>query len=283
MDTLHKLSEALLSKKGFKTSSLLFLLLILISLFLFRTCSRQSLPHKEVYIIGRNSSWYPLQLQGKEKSLMAFTNDLMLAIGKETELRFQWAESSPNILLEDLDAGIYDAIISSMHATPINQEKHLFSEMFFEIGPVLVVRKDSTAKSLKDMQGRSIGIVSVTSPVFNAVRESGANVYNLLLINYYSDNQVIEALVRNQIDGVILDAFPAYTFVDGFYADKLKVVTAPLSDEGLRLVTLKTESSEILIHDFDIALNKLKENGTYSTLIEKWGLIDPEKDYHDQK
>lgn len=243
---------------------------------LVRACSHQETLRKRVYTIGRDSSWYPLQLFGKDRNLQAFTNDLIWAIAQETKLRFEWLATGPGSLLEGLNDGYYDAAISSLRQNFINRDKYVFSDLIFGTGPVLIVQQDSTATSLKDMEDKTVGIRSGSYLIFNTIKESGAHAYNILITTYDNVNKALESLDKNQIDGIIMDAIPAYAYTEGFYAGKLKVVTPPLTDEGLRLVALKSAASDELIKDFDDALRKLIENGTYDQLIDKWNLVDPE-------
>lgn len=243
---------------------------------LLRACSHQELLRKRTYIIGRDSTWYPMQLMGKDRNLQAFSNDLMTAIAQETKLRFQWVETGPGSLLEGLNDGYFDAVISSLRPNFIHRDKYVFSDIIFELGPVLVVRQDSPVTSLKDMQGKTVGIRSGSYLIFNNVKESGAHAYNILITTYDNVNKALESLDRNQIDGIIVEAVPAYAYIEGFYAGRLKIVTAPLTDEGLRLVGLRDPASDELISDFDDALRKLIDDGTYDQLINKWNLINPE-------
>lgn len=260
---------------------------LLIGLVLIlRSCSTSNhiAAHNERYIIGRDSTWYSLTLAGKERNLQAFTDDLFAAIGRETGLRFQFSESSPTLLLSSLDRKEFDAIISPLRPTVVNRESYLFSELFFEIGPVLIVRQNSPINSLKQAQGYTIGISSDSSLIFNAVKETGANVYELSFVSYPNYHRAVEALMNNLIDGVIMGALPAYMLAEGYYAGSIKIVTLPLTDEGIRLIAPKhTSFSQHLISEFNRALNKLKADGTFDALITKWNLIDPEKRFRQPK
>jgi polar amino acid transport system substrate-binding protein len=249
------------------------------SILVVRSCSSQKELHKTLYFIGRDNSWYPLQLLGRERNLVAFSNDLMSLIAKEIDLRFQWVETSPNALFEGLDNGSYDAVLTSIRPNILNQQRYVFSELVFEIGPVLVVRQDDTAASLSAMKGKTIGVLAGSSTAFNAVREEGINVYDFFLVTYSNTNRAMEQLINNQIDGIIMEALPAYTLSQGFYAGKAKVVTAPLTDEGLRVVVLKNGAHVPLIDKIDEAIDKLKENGSYDALIAKWHLVNAEKEF----
>jgi polar amino acid transport system substrate-binding protein len=92
-------------------------------------------------------------------------------------------------------------------------------------------------------------------------------------------NRALEALDRDKIDGVIMPASRAYYSVDGYYAGKLKIITAPLTDIGLRLIALKTPASEVLISSFNETLKELKANGEYSALLTRWSFVDPATHY----
>jgi len=252
---------------------------IIICITLLRSCTSTAIMRKTSYIIGRDSSWYSLSLWGKEFNLVAFTNELMADLSNETGLRFQLADMHSSVLLSNLDNGSCDAIIYSMRPDVINEGEYLFSELIYELGPVLIVAQDSTITSLKQMKGKTIAINMSSTTTFNAVREAGANIYDFILVPYTNINKAVENVAEGQIDGIILPALHAYTLTNGFYAGRLKVVTRPLTDEGLRIIALKNPASKVLIDDINKGLHTLKENGTYDSLIAKWNLIDPEKQF----
>lgn len=257
--------------------------ILLLAVYFLRSCVRNDIQKKNIYLIGRNSNWYPLQLYGKEKNLQAFTNDLLTVVSKEAGVHFHIAESSASTLLGHLNDEVYDIIITSIRPNALTRKNHLFSELIYETGPVLIVREDSPFHSLLELKGLTIGAVEGTSLIFNAVRASGANLYELTFITYPNINQALDVLLRNYIDGVIADTLPAYALTEGFYKGRIKVITAPLNDEGLRLMTLKNPSSQALIEEFDILIDKLKHDGTYDALLEKWNLINPEKRFSTPK
>lgn len=230
---------------------------------------------KNLYFVGRDPTFYPLQLGGKEKSFLAFTNDLFDAIATQEGIRIEWIDTSGPLLLSGLENGHYDAIVTTLRPNIVNEERYDFSELYFDLGPVLIVPKNSSLKAFKDMQGHTIGINSGLSLIFNAVRETGANIYSLTFVTYDTNNKALEAVSKGQIDAAIIPAVPAYSLIQSFYSGILKIVTPPLTDEGLRLVALNNPRSEHLIKLFDQAVKKLDQDGIYKKLIEKWNLVDP--------
>lgn len=264
----------------FRTSRfwLLPLLAGLILLLLFKACSSKHPVKKSIYYIGRENAWQ-IELLGRERSLIAFTNDLMATIGLENQIRFEWVETNPSYLLRGLDNSSYDFILTSIRPNVVNQERYDFSELLFDLGPVLVVREDSQISSLKELKGQPIGVPYGFSSNFNAVRTPGVNLYEMSFVYYNDINHALESLINDSIDGVIMKSIPAYALIQGLYAGKLKIVTAPFNDEGLRIASLKSSSLEDVINMINDSIDKMRKDGTYKALIMKWNLIDPQTQY----
>ncbi len=65
-----------------------------------------------------------------------------------------------------LAGGQYDAICSSVSITEERKKSMDFSEPYFKVRQALVVKKDSTAKSLEDMVGKKVGSQISTTGTF---------------------------------------------------------------------------------------------------------------------
>lgn len=234
---------------------------------------------KNVYTIGRDVTWYPFDLQGKNSNLTAFTNELMTAISEEAKIKFQWIDTFPSTLVSGLDNQLYDTIISGMVPNAVTEQTYLFSDPIIRFGLILVVKADSKANSLEDLKGLTVGFRSGSSAIYNALKEGGATAYDVVLIPYDSYVKAIDALAKNQVDSVIMEPLTAYAILESFYKGKIKIISKPLTSEGLRLVSLKNEESEALLELFNESLQKLKENGSFQKMIKKWNLFDPEQLY----
>lgn len=251
------------------TAALIFT--IALSWLLFRGCSGVVLQEKRTYQIGRDSMWYPLDMRGREKSIVGFSNDLVQAIGKSEGFKAVVFEVGANALLDGLQIGNYDAVFTSLTPNPMNKKIYGFSEPFYLVGPVLIVKEDSKIQSLKDMKGMLLGIESGALQVFNIAEPP-----DVIIIPYPTASKALESLDGGALDGVLLDALKAYVWVEGYYAGRLKVATSPLTEKGLRLVTLNNPQSLKWIEEFNTGLKKIIENGTYEHLIQKWDLIETE-------
>jgi len=247
------------------------LIIILTVWFYVRGCTSEQTLKSKVFLVGRDSTWYPIQLLGKERYFQAFTDDLLLAIAKEEDLHFQTTEVGPTQLFSGLDMGSYDAILTPIAPNVINQDSYIFSDPIYLLGPVLIVPINSKFKSLEDMEGQTIGVKSGFTTVFNLKHYP-----SILFVTYDNMNQALDNLANDRLDGVIVSAIAAYTYTQGFYSGKLKIVTSPLTKEGIRLVTLHYPLGEMLIESFNEGLSKLKTEKVYQTLLKNWNLINTE-------
>ncbi len=228
-------------------------------------------PSVTTYHIGRDSTWYPVDLRGKEKNMVGFANDLMQSIAENQGFRVQVFEVGRNALFDGLKTERYDAVLSSLTPNVVNRKRYGFSDPFYLLGPVLVVPYDSDVASLDEMEGKILGIASGTLQIYNIPEPP-----NVVIIPYDSVKHVLEKLDENIVDGAIVDVLRAYVAADGFYAGRMKVATSPITDRGIRLITLNNPNSLRLVSQFNEGLEQVKESGEYDRLVEKWGLINTE-------
>lgn len=222
--------------------------------------------------IGRDTLWESLNLMGKEKSLNAFIDNLSSQISKDEQMKLTIVAGSSKDLMDLLLAGHLDGVYTSITPDVLAQRTFLFSNPFLLLGPVLIVPVGSKLHTLDQAKYKIIGVQPQTSTIFE-MRQNSDIQFRL----YDNVLKELTDLEHNQIDGVVLDVIPAYIYTNTFYKDKLKIATSPLTNDGLRLLTLKKERGEELIKMFNEGLRKIKDSGKYDLLIQQWGLINPEK------
>lgn len=259
------------SRKLLISSGIALLFAVAVIWLLFRACSAGGEKDQKIFHIARDSTWYPLDLRGKEKNMVGFANDLAQEIGAIENFRVHVFEEGPSGLLDGVETGNYDAIFTTLTPNTMNERRFAFSKPFYLVGPVLVVQEKSDATSLKDLEGKIIGIESGAMQIYNIQEPK-----NVVIIPYDSASEVMENLTKNIINGAIMDALKAHVYCDGYYKGKLKVVTAPFTDKGLRLLAKKNPAGMDLVSRFNAGLETVKETGAYDKLIKNWDLINTE-------
>ena len=267
---MNKIRQLLTVKPKYLWIGLSLLALILILWFLWKKKEETIKGHQ--FLIAIDKSWAPLDLHGQEQYMQGFISELTAKIAKEEEIKIQLVTVASSQLFDNLAKGYYDGVISPLSPNVINEEKYLFSEPIYLVGPVLIVPLHSKATKISELH--NVGVKTGFSGIFTL---SGSPMTQIL--TYNDMNVALNDLALGKIDGLIMGSIDAYAYIQGYYTDKLKVATSPLTNEGLRLVTLNKFFGKELEKLFDKGLTEVKKEGFYQNLLKKWELIDPEKAY----
>ena len=223
-------------------------------------------PPKKVYRIGIDPSFYPLELGHKQGNVYAFTMELLRKVGLSENIAMESVAESWDNLLLGLNKGKYDAIISSMFETQENKEEFIFSTTLLHTGPVLVVRSDEKVGGISTLDDKFIAVKSVRQEVLVIDNNPSA------IVSYYTSvPRVLQDLISNSIDAALIDRLFAATFIKNSFDNKLKIASAPLSSEGLRVVT-KKEGVKNLVKTINQGIDRLYQSEEYENLLNKWDL-----------
>lgn len=217
----------------------------------------------KTYRVGVDPSWYPLNLAGKEANVFAFSNELLMAISHEERICFESIRMNWDNLNWGLKEKKYEAILSSMMPRVSLENTYVFSDPFLHTGPVLVMGAKGKVNSMK---GKEVAVDSMDQEVILIEHFPG------VIVHYYDSIPVgLDQILSQEIDGILINYVQAADFVRGLYHGKVKIVTPPLDESGLRLITLTGENDE-LMKAFNRGLEKLRENGKLEKLLKKWEL-----------
>lgn len=236
----------------------------ILSIFLFflASCSQNNGSYK----IGVDPSWYPFNFGDRESSVNTFSSELLQEIGKIKKIEFSILKMNWDNLQDGLQKNKYSGILTSVQPFVFYEKQFDFSTPFLMTGPVLVVPINSKVTSLEMLKGKEIAILAGSSDAPLLEKTPG-----ILLRYYKSIPQALTDLTHGYIEGVVIPVLTAESYMQDLYQGKVKIATAPLNSEGLRLVTLHDQNSE-LQDLFNSALAELKQNGTYLKLLQKWNL-----------
>lgn len=263
-----------ISSTNWRFIIILILAVIFLGGLFYTQFPKETLP-PTVFRIAIDETWYPLKLYDKEQYISAFSEDLLRKIAAQQHFSVQIVRIGSENRLAGLDNGEYEGILSSLILQEDNTEKYISSNPYYLLGPVLVVSKSSSIKSLNDIKGKTIGLINRSEEIESLEKHSSIH---FVFYSYNDRFKLIDDVSKKVIDGMILDVISAFEYTkDGIYRDQLKVASGPLTNEGLRLIAINNPESKKLIEQFNEGLKSLKENGTYNQLLLKWELLNPEK------
>lgn len=237
----------------------------------FKACSHRG-TDIPLYVIGEDINWTNINLMGKERSISAFSSDLMKEIALEEGARFRISLVQNAEILEKLESQELDGILTALEPNVIYRNRFIFSEPYFLLGNVLVLPIEAQLSGFNEKAKKIIGVNPTDTSILQLENRS-----QFELKMYDNILKALSDVEQRRIDGAIFLALPAYIYTRTFYDKKLRVATTPLTNEGLRLMALKSQKGEELIKLFNEGLAASKKNGKYDHLIKNWGLVNPEK------
>ncbi|QPA30977.1 glutamate ABC transporter substrate-binding protein [Thermaerobacillus caldiproteolyticus] len=182
-------------------------------------------------------------------------------LGDENKVEFKEVTSKTRIPM--LKNGEIDAIIATMTITEERKKEVDFSDVYFDAGQSLLVKKGSTIKSVKDLKkGTKVLAVKGATSVDN-IKKVAPEVEVLEFENYA---EAFTALKSGKGDALTTDNAILY----GMAAQdqNYEVVGGTFTEEPYGIAVKKGEKEFVQrINEF---LKKLKDSGEYDKIKNKW-------------
>lgn len=208
------------------------------------------------YSLGRDPTWFPLDLKEKNANVNLFIN---LLFEKFQELRnesFTFIEMSPLDIIEGLKKKKYDGILTTLLPSHDIFSEYDFSDLLLFLGNVLVLPLNSSSKELSDLCGKIVGISAYDS---TAVLQK----YPFIIAKPYENMaSSLEDLSQGRLDGVIMDVLDAKSIISHLYPSSLRIENQQLNDQGIRLMVKKNDHHKMMMN-LNLDLHDIKKNGHY--------------------
>ena len=188
-------------------------------------------------------------------------------LGDETKVEFKEVTSKTRIPL--LQNGEIDLIIATMTITEERKEQVDFSDVYFEAGQSLLVKKGSPITSIDDLVAGTKVLAVKGSTSAQNIKEKAPEATVLELENY---QDAFTALKAGQGDALTTDNAillgmqqqdPSYELVGGTFTDE---------PYGIAIRKGDTE----FVDTVNSLLKEMKESGEYDRLYKEWMGVDPE-------
>jgi putative glutamine transport system substrate-binding protein len=165
-----------------------------------------------------------------------------------------------------LYSGKLDIVAATFTITAQREQFYNFSPPYYTDGLALMVRKDSNIKSLKELNGKSIGTAYGTTSraVLREITAKSDMKFKFFSFGSYSD-------IRSALGSAMVDCFAADKSILSQYAnDNMVILDDILSAENYGVASLKSDVElGKVVND---VINELKASGELSKLAKKWNL-----------
>lgn len=184
-----------------------------------------------------------------------------IILGDASKAEFKEVTSKTRIPM--LNNGEIDAIIATMTISEERKKEVDFTDVYFEAGQSLLVKKDSPIKSIEDLDASTKVIAVKGSTSALNIREKAPEAQVLEMENYA---EAFTALKAGQGDALTTDDSILYGMASE--DNNYHLVGGQFTEEPYGIAMKK--GSDDLVKAINDALAELKENGKYDAIYDKW-------------
>jgi polar amino acid transport system substrate-binding protein len=220
-------------------------------------------------VVGSSATYRPFAYESASKEILGYDVDIIKAVANKAGLHIRIVNTPWTGIFAALNNGDVDLVISGVTINDKRRQSYDFTVPYFEARQLIAVQKESTAKSLKDLAGKKIGVVTGSTGDDTASREFGKT--NPDIRRFESTPVVISELANGGLDAAIGD-----NGVIAFRAQEhkqLKTVNDPSFPKEYFGIVVK-QGNKALLDKLNAGLVAIKADGSYGQIYKKWFLAD---------
>ncbi|WP_286883577.1 basic amino acid ABC transporter substrate-binding protein [Aneurinibacillus sp. UBA3580] len=226
-----------------------------------------SAPEKKTYKVVMHAEFPPFEYLDPSGKPVGFEVDLINEMAKEMGWNIEIKNTSWDGVFEEIGSGKAELAISGITIKPDREKLYLFSEPYFQAKQLILVPEGSPIKSLQDIKGHKVGVMTSTTGALIVSDLLGKA--NKDILQYDEMPSMVEDLYNKRVDVVVADnAFlmehmkknpkPGYVTIDD--------PNIPKENYGIMANKKDTE----LIKQVNEALKKVKDSGKYDEIYKKY-------------
>lgn len=210
----------------------------------------------------------PFEMEKDSGGYTGFDIEMIKAIGDRLGLEVQVKDVSFSGLQSGttLAAGTCDVAASAMTITDKRKKNLDFSKGYYEADQSLLVPADSSISGIEDLAGKRVGVQQGTTGQDYTKKHAPKSA---TIVAYPSDAELSSAIAAGNIDAILQDLPPNVQHATKDNPIPLKIVAEFSTNEHYGFAVAE-EGSNKLLQAINDALKKLRSNGTYDKLYDKY-------------
>jgi len=216
----------------------------------------------ETLRVATDATFMPFEFQ-KDGKLTGFDIELVEAVAQKMGKKVEWTSIDFKGLIPGLLAKRFDMAVSAIYITDERKKVVDFTDSYYPGGLVMLVKKDNTAiNGPEDLEGKKVSVQVGTKSVAY-LQEKFPKVERVEV----EKNQEMFSLVEiGRVDAAVTGKPAAKLFAQS--RPGVKVIDKQLTVEEYGMAVRKDLPE--LTKELNEALAKVKADGTYDKLVQKW-------------
>lgn len=249
---------------------------VLVFMFILSACGNSAgnstaTSSKKTLKILTYANWNPFEYLDKGK-LVGFDVDLVKALSEEAGYKYELKNVGWDEMFTQIKGNTADLGISGITINSDRKQTYDFSAPYFVSRQSILVKKNSTIKSGADLTGKTIAVQSGSTGQDAVEKILGKN--NDKIKKLKSGLTYME-LIHGDVDAVVGDDTSNKEFLKNNSKENLKVIEDKDAFAPEYFGIMYPKDSKVKA-DFNKALTKLYDNGTFAKIYIKWFKVSPD-------
>lgn len=221
------------------------------------------LQSKKTLSVGTDATYEPFESIDESGNYVGFDMELIKLIAAEMKMELQIQNVNWDGIIPGLINGNYDCLISAMTITEERQKQISFSDPYFSIKQVIVVKEDNDRiKTPADLAGKT-----VTAQIGTTGDLYASDIKGVKMKRFDTNPQAVQELLNNNADAAVMDDLVASEIISRNSGLKMiEINDAEVENYG---IGVKKENTELL-EKINKALETLRNNGKLAELTQKY-------------
>ena len=220
-------------------------------------------------VVGSSATYRPFAYETPTKEIVGYDIDIIKAVAQKAGLQIKIVNTPWTGIFAALNNGDVDLVISGVTINEKRKQSYDFTAPYFEARQLIAVNKDSTVKSLKDLAGKKVAVVTGSTADDISSREFGKTSPDIR--RFESTPVIISELANGGVDAAIGDN-GVIAFRTQEHKQLKTVADANFPKEFFGIVV--KQGNKALLDKLNAGLAAVKADGTYAQIYKKWFQAD---------
>ena len=220
-------------------------------------------------VVCSSATYRPFAYESPTKEIVGYDVDIIKAVAQKAGLKIKIVNTPWTGIFAALNNGDVDLVISGVTINDKRKQSYDFTAPYFEARQLIAVPQSSNVKSLQDLAGKKVGVVTGSTGDDISSRAFGKT--NPDIRRFESTPVVISELANSGLDAAIGD-----NGVIAFRVQEhktLKTVSDPSFPKEYFGIVVK-QGNKALQDKLNAGLAAIKADGSYATIYKKWFQAD---------
>lgn len=221
-------------------------------------------------VVGSSATYPPFAYENPQKQIVGFDVDIIRAIAQKGGFQVRIVNTPFVGIFASLNNGDIDLIVSGVTINERRKQSYDFTAPYFEARQLIAVPASSPARTLQDLAGKKVGVVTGSTGDDMASRAFGKTSANIR--RFDTTPLIISELVNGGVDAAIGDnGVIAYRVQEH---QGLKTIADPSLPKEYFGIAVK-QGNAALRDTLNKGLAAIIADGTYAKIYRTWFKAEP--------